>query len=87
MSDEMSVHQFDQAVKTILNQEFVGVLEMGLVPGEALFPFMIGMRNSLREAFPAMSVVEAEMRLQQLQQECRDTADSLFALAEGVYWN
>lgn len=87
MSCQMSLNDFDRAVKMILNQEFVGVLEMGLVSEEALFPVMAGMRISLRKAFPAMSETEAELRLEQLQQECRDTADSLFAIAESVRWN
>ncbi len=87
MSCHMSLYDFDRAVKMILNQEFVGVLEMGLVSEEALFPVMAGMRISLRRAFPAMSETEAELRLQQLQEECRDTADSIFAIAEAVRWN
>ena len=87
MPCEMSLNDFDQAVKMILDQEFVGVLEMGLVSEKALFPVMVGMRSSLREAFPAMSGTEAELRLQQLQQECRDTANSIFALADSVYWH
>lgn len=87
MACEMSMYDFDQAVKMILNQEFVGVLEMGLVSEEALLPVVAGMRHSLRKAFPTMSKAEAELHLHQLQQECRDTADSLFAVAEGMYWN
>jgi hypothetical protein len=87
MSCDMSLHDFDQAVKMILDQEFVGVLEMGLVSEADLFPVMVGMRNSLRQAFTAMSGAQAELHLQQLQQECRDTANSIFALAESAYWN
>lgn len=87
MPCEMSLHDFDQAVKMILNQELAGVLETGLVTEETLFPVMAGMRHSLRKAFPSMSKTEAELRLQQLQQECRDTADSIFAVAEDMYEN
>jgi hypothetical protein len=87
MSCDMSLYEFDQAVKGILDQEFVGVVEMGLVPEEALFPVMAGMRISLRNAFPEMSRTEVELHLRQLQQECRDTAESIFARAEAVYWN
>lgn len=87
MSCEMSLYDFDQAVKLILDQEFVGVLEMGLVSEEALFPVMTGMRTSLRQAFSAMSPMEAELHLQQLRQECRATAESIFAISESTFWH
>lgn len=87
MSCGMSLYDFDRAVKMILDQEFVGVLEMGLVSEESLFPVIAGMRSSLRNAFPTMSIAEAELYLQRLQQECRETANSIFAVAEDVYWN
>ena len=87
MSCEMSLYDFDQAVKMILDQEFVSVLEMGIISEADLFPVMVGMRSSLRQAFAAMSQAEVELHLEQLQQECRDTANSIFALAESVYCN
>lgn len=87
MTSGMSVHEFDRAVKSILDQAFGGVLELGLVSEEALFSVMTGMRNSLRKAFPAMSGSEAELHLLQLREQCRDTVDSIFAVAETVYWN
>lgn len=87
MSGQMSLLEFDQAVKSILDQAFGGVLEMGLVSEEALFSVITGMRSSLRKAFPEMSGPEAELHLLQLQEECRDTVDSIFSVAETAYWN
>lgn len=83
----MSVEDFDHRVKTILVQEFVGVLELGLLSEDALLPVVAGMRRTLRDAFPGMSVAEAEFHLQLLQDQCRDTANSIVALAESEHWN
>lgn len=83
----MSVEDFDQRVKTILVQEFVGVLELGLLSEESLLPVVAGMRSSLRDAFPAMSAAEAEFHLQVLRDQCRETANSIVALADSEYWN
>lgn len=87
MAFEMSLDDFDQEVKMILDQEFLSVLEMGLVSEETLFPVVTGMRSSLRQAFPTMSRMEVEMYLLQLRQECRDTADSILALADITHWH
>ena len=83
----MSPKDFDQRVKTILVEEFVGVLEMGLLSEESLLPVVAGMRSSLNEAFPGMSKAEAEFHLQQLQDQCRDTANSIVSLADAESWN
>lgn len=83
----MSVEDFDHRVKTILVEEFVGVLEMGLLSEDALLPVVAGMRRSLREAFPNMSVAEAEFHLQLLQDQCREAANSIVTLADAGYWN
>jgi hypothetical protein len=83
----MSLEDFDHRVKTILAQEFVGVLELGLLSEDALLPVVAGMRRSLRDAFPNMSVAEAEFHLQFLQDQCRETANSIVALADSGYWN
>ena len=83
----MSVEDFDERVKSILVQEFVGVLELGLLSEEALLPVVAGMRTSLCEAFPTMSVGEAEFHLQALRDQCRETASSIFTLADAEYWN
>lgn len=82
-----SLEDFDRAVSMILEQEFVGVLELGLLSAESLLPVVAGMRSSLREAYPAMSVTEAELQLQLLRDQCRDTANSIVALADSGYWN
>ena len=87
MFDTMSVEDFDQRVKSILVQEFVGVLEMGLLSEEALLPVVSGMRNSLCEAFFSMSTAEAEFHLQGLRDQCREAANSIVALADSGYWN
>ena len=83
----MSVEDFDQRVKSILVQEFVGILELGLLSEEALLPVVAGMRNSLCEAFPTMSKADAEFHLQALRDQCRETASSIVALADAGYWN
>jgi hypothetical protein len=87
MVGTMSVEDFDQRVKTILIQEFVGVLELGLLSEEALLPVVAGMRSSLCDAFSGMSVAEAEHHLQVLRDQCRETAHSIVALADSGYWN
>lgn len=87
MFDTMSVEDFDQRVKTILEQEFIGVLELGLLSEEALQPVVYGMRSSLCEAFSTMSLAEAEFHLQALRDQCRETATSIVALADSGYWN
>ncbi|MEJ2007609.1 MAG: hypothetical protein P8Z30_05520 [Acidobacteriota bacterium] len=87
MEGVMSVEDFDRAVMRILEQEFVGVLDMGLLPEEALLPVVAGMRCSLCKAFPGMSAREIRFHLQSLRQECRDTANSIYALADAGYWN
>ena len=87
MFDTMSVEDFDQRVKSILVQEFVGVLEMGLLSEEALLPVVSGMRNSLCEAFFSMSTAEAEFHLQGLRDQCREAANSIVALADSGFWN
>lgn len=83
----MSVEDFDQRVKTIMIQEFVGVLELGLLSEESLMPVFAGMRSSLCEAFPSMSAAEAELHLQALRDQCRETVNSIVALADSKYWN
>jgi hypothetical protein len=83
----MSVEDFDQRVKSILVQEFIGVLELGLLSEEALLPVVAGMRSSLCEAFPTMSMPEAEFHLQALRDQCRETASSIVALLDAGYWN
>jgi len=83
----MSVEDFDQRVKTIMIQEFVGILELGLLSEESLLPVVAGMRSSLCDAFPTMSAAEAEFHLQALRDQCRETADSIVALADSEYWN
>lgn len=83
----ISLEEFDRAVELIVDQEFVGVLDMGLVSEETLFPLVAGMCSALHEAFPAMSGAEAEFHLRQLRRECRETANSIIALAETEYWN
>jgi hypothetical protein len=83
----MSVEDFDQRVKTILVQEFVGVLEMGLLSEESLLPVVAGMRNSLCDAFPTMSVAEAEFQLQVLRDQCKETANKIVALSDSGHWN
>ncbi len=83
----MSVDDFDQRVKTILIQEFVGVLELGLLSEESLLPVVAGMRSSLCDAFPAMSTAEAELHLHALRDQCREAANSIVALADSEYWN
>lgn len=87
MFGTMSVEDFDQRVKTILIQEFVGVLELGILSEEALLPVVAGMRSSLCDAFPKMSVAEAEFQLRLLQDQCRETANSIVALADSGHWN
>lgn len=87
MFGTMSVEDFDQRVKTILIQEFVGVLELGILSEEALLPVVAGMRSSLCDAFPKMSVAEAEFQLQLLQDQCRETANRIVALADSGHWN
>jgi hypothetical protein len=83
----MSMEDFDQRVKTILIQEFVNVLEMGLLSEDALLPVAAGMRTSLCDAFPTMSVAEAEFHLQVLRDECRETASKIVSLSDSVHWN
>ena len=83
----MSVEDFDKRVKTILAQEFIGILDLGLLSEETLLPVVAGMRTSLRDAFPAMSVAEAEFHLQVLRDQCRETASSIVAMADSGYWN
>lgn len=83
----MSLEDFDQKVKTILAQEFVDILDLGLLSEETLLPVVTGMRGSLREAFPSMSASEAEFHLQLLRDQCRDTANSIVAMADSGYWN
>ena len=83
----MSAEDFDQRVKTIMIQEFVGVLEMGLLSEESLLPVVAGMRSSLCDAFPTMSSAEAEFHLQALRDQCRETASSIVALADSAFWN
>ncbi len=87
MFGTMSVEDFDQRVKTILIREFVGVLELGILSEETLLPVVAGMRSSLCNAFPKMSVAEAEFQLQLLQDQCRETANSIVALADSGHWN
>jgi len=87
MFGTMSLEDFDQKVKSILAQEFVDILDLGLLSEEALLPVVTGMRGSLREAFPTMSGAEAEFHLQLLRDQCRDTANSIVALADSGYWN
>ena len=87
MFGTMSVEDFDQRVKSILVQEFVGVLELGLLSEEALLPVVSGMRNSLCEAFFSMSTAEAEFHLQAPRDQCREAACSIVALADSGYWN
>ena len=87
MFDTMSVEDFDQRVKTILEQEFVSVLELGLLTEEALLPVVLGMRSSLCDAFSSLSLAEAEFHLQALRDQCRETASSIVALADSGYWN
>ena len=83
----MSKEDFDQRVKTILAREFDEVLDLGLLSEEALRPVITNMRRNLNEAFPNMSIAEAERHLQHLQQECRETASSIVALADARVWN
>jgi hypothetical protein len=83
----MSVEDFDQRVKTIMIQEFVGVLEMGLLSEESLLPVVAGMRSSLCDAFPAMTTAEAEFHLQGLRDQCRETVASIVSLSDSEYWN
>lgn len=87
MFSAMSVEDFDQRVKTILIQEFVGVLEMGLLSEEALLPVVAGMRSSLCDAFSTMSVAEAEFHLQTLRDQCKETASRIVALSDSEHWN
>jgi hypothetical protein len=87
MFSTMSVEDFDQRVKTILVQEFVGVLEMGLLSEEALLPVVAGMRNSLCDAFPTMSAAEAEFQLQVLRDQCKETANRIVAICDTHHWN
>jgi len=81
------MEDFDQKVKSILVHEFVGVLEMGLLSEEALLPVVAGMRNSLCNAFPNMSVAEAEFQLQTLRDQCKETVSRLVALSDSQHWN
>lgn len=83
----MSVEDFDQRVKTIMIQEFVGVLELGLLSEESLLPVFAGMRSSLCDAFSSMSPAEAELHLQALRDQCRETVTSIVALADSKNWN
>lgn len=87
MFARMSVDDFDQRVKSILVQEFLGILEMGLLSEAALLPVVSGMRNSMCEAFLSMSSAEAEFHLQALRDQCRETANSIVALADSGFWN
>lgn len=87
MFSTMSVEDFDQRVKSILVQEFVGVLEMGLLSEEALLPVVAGMRSSLCDAFPSMSVAEAEFHLQVLRDQCKETANRIVSLSDSEHWN
>jgi hypothetical protein len=82
-----SVDDFDRQVKTILVQEFVGVVELGLLTEESLLPVIAGMRCSLREAYPAMSAAEVEIHLRHLQDQCREVAYRIFDLAYTTYWS
>lgn len=83
----MSLEDFDKRVKTILAEEFIGILDLGILAEESLLPVVAGMRNSLRDAFPEMSVAEAEFHLQLLRDQCRETANSIVERADSGYWN
>lgn len=83
----MSLDDFDKRVKTILAEEFIGMLDLGILSEESLLPVVTGMRNSLRNAFPTMSVAEAEFHLELLRDQCRETANSIVAMADSGYWN
>jgi len=83
----MSMDDFDNRVKTILAQEFSGVIDVGLLSEETLMPVITRMRTSLQQAFAAMSVAEVEFHLQMLRDQCRETADSIVAMADSGYWN
>jgi hypothetical protein len=83
----MSQEDFDHRVKTILAREFDDILDLGLLSEEALRPVITNMRRNLSEAFPNMSVAEAERHLQHLEQECRETASRIVALADARLWN
>lgn len=83
----MSKDDFDNRVKSILAQEFSAVIDVGLLSEETLMPVITRMRTSLHEAFAAMSVAEAEFHLQMLRDQCRETADSIVAMADSGYWN
>jgi|YelNatPaOPRAMG01_1025707.scaffolds.fasta_scaffold27895_2 hypothetical protein len=87
MFPAMSLSDFDREVKTILVREFEGILDLGLMSEEALIPVVAGIRSSLREAFPSMSPKDVEFHLKQLQDQCRDTAYSIFHLAYTDHWN
>lgn len=82
-----SVDDFDRKVNTILQREFRTILEMGLLPEEALLPAVECVRSSLREAYPAMSSAEVDFHLKHLQNQCRETAYRIFNVAYTTYWN
>lgn len=82
-----SVDDFDRKVNTILAREFKTVLEIGLLSEDALLPVVSEMRSSLREAFPNMSILEAEAHLRRLQDQCREIAHRIFDVAYTKYWN
>lgn len=82
-----SMEDFDRKVITILEREFKTVVEIGLLTEESLLPVVSEMRNSLREAYPAMSASEVEVHLGRLQEQCREIAYRIFNVAYTKYWN
>lgn len=82
-----SVDDFDSKVLRILVQEFRTILEIGLLSEESLIPVVSQMRNSLREAYPAMSMSEVDFHLDRLQQQCREIAYRIFDRTYTTYWN
>lgn len=83
----MSARDFDNRVKNILDEEFTGILCLGILTEESLFPVVAQMQHSLRGAFPEMSMAESEFHLQLLRDQCRKTANSIVATTCSTYQN
>lgn len=86
MSLHMRKDDFDRAVKSIVDQEFRDVMEMGLLIQEDITPAAQGMVSAIHKDFPNMTAQETEYHLRMLREECRKTADKIIKKAEETGW-
>ena len=85
MSCEMSREDFDKAVKKVVDQEFEGPINAGLLTREGLAPIAEGMCETIHRDFPVITAEDAEHHLRLLRKECRETANRIYVMAKRAY--